>query len=52
VKDMSFGQIKELALFYGLNTEQAEDFAMSMYLQGITSKELVISALRIKITKK
>lgn len=49
---MNYEEIKELALSYGLNTEQAENFAMSMYLQGIVNKELVISALHMKIMKK
>jgi hypothetical protein len=49
---MNYEQIKELALSYGLNIEQAEDFAMSMCLQGIANKELIISALRMKIMKK
>ena len=47
---MNYNQICDLAIKNGLSKEEAENFAMSMHLQGITDINLIISALRMKLT--
>ena len=47
---MTYDEIYTLAIRNGLSKEEAENFAMDMYLQGITDMNLVISALKIKLT--
>lgn len=42
---MTYEQIVEIAKHYKLSQTQAENFAMNMILQGISQKELIISAL-------